>query len=156
RHCIADQAGKGETMSFHSWLQNLRSAFAPSQRRHRRRGSLRTRTHGPNLEVLEDRLTPSFSPATSFPVGPNPQVMVAADFNNAGTPDLATATDDANAALCSVRVLPGDARGGVGPAIGSAGGSVGGAKPVSLAVADFNKDGNLDLAMVSSYRNSET
>ena len=44
-------------MSFHSWLQNLRSALAPGrgQRKHGRRGSLRAATHRPNLEVLEDR-----------------------------------------------------------------------------------------------------
>ena len=61
-------------MSFHSWLQNLRSALAPGrgQRHHGRRGSLRAATHRPNLEVLEDRLMPSFSPAASFPVGTNP------------------------------------------------------------------------------------
>ena len=48
-------------MSFNSWLQNLRSALAPSrgQRNHRRRGSLRAATHRPNLEVLEDRCVPS-------------------------------------------------------------------------------------------------
>ena len=49
-------------MSFHSWLQNLRSALAPGrgQRHHRRRGSLRAATHRLNLEVLEDRRVPSF------------------------------------------------------------------------------------------------
>ena len=87
RHSIADQPGKGErTMSFHSWLQNLRSALAPGrgQRQHRRRGSPRAATHRLNLEVLEDRCLPSFSPAVSYPVGPNPQAVVTADFNNDG------------------------------------------------------------------------
>src|SRR4051812_27705122 len=48
-------------MSFHSWLQYLRSALAPSrgQRKHRRRGSHRAPTHRPSLEVLEDRVVPS-------------------------------------------------------------------------------------------------
>src|SRR5260370_21714493 len=61
-HWIVDQPRKGElTMSFNSWLQNLRSALAPSggQGNHRRRGALRAATHRPNLEVLEDRCTPS-------------------------------------------------------------------------------------------------
>src|SRR5262249_26435719 len=52
-HSIADQPRKGElTMSFNSWLQNLRSALAPGrgQRDHKRRGSLRAATHRPNLE----------------------------------------------------------------------------------------------------------
>ena len=49
-------------MSFHSWLQNLRSALAPGrgQRHHRRRGSLRAATHRLNLEALEDRCLPAF------------------------------------------------------------------------------------------------
>ena len=40
-------------MSFHSWLQNLRSGLAPD-RGHRRRPR-RSATHRPCLEVLEDR-----------------------------------------------------------------------------------------------------
>src|SRR5216684_4459103 len=60
-HCIADQPRKGElTMSFNSWLQNLRSALAPSRMgRNYRRRSLRAATHRPRLEVLEDRCVPS-------------------------------------------------------------------------------------------------
>jgi hypothetical protein len=49
-------------MSFHSVLQNLRSALARGrgQRHHRRRSALRALTLLPSLEVLEDRITPSF------------------------------------------------------------------------------------------------
>src|SRR5258708_6728413 len=92
RHCIADQPGKGEpTMSFHSWLQNLRSALAPGrrQRQHRRRGSRRAAMHRLRLEILEDRLTPSFSPAVSYAAGLGPQAVVTADFNNDTHQDLA-------------------------------------------------------------------
>ena len=55
-------------MSFHSWLQNLRSALAPGrgQRHHRRRGSLRAATHRPNLEVLEDRCVPALYAVTDL------------------------------------------------------------------------------------------
>src|SRR5215470_14341653 len=63
RHCIADQLRMGEpTMSFHSWLRKLRPALAPGRglRHHKGRGSLRAASHRPSLEVLEDRLTPSF------------------------------------------------------------------------------------------------
>jgi Calx-beta domain len=44
-------------MSFHHWLQNLRSSLARrrGQRHHGRRGSLRTATHRLHLEPLEDR-----------------------------------------------------------------------------------------------------
>jgi FG-GAP repeat len=80
-------------MSFTSWLQNLRSALAPSrgQRNHRRRGSLRAATQRLNLEVLEDRSVPSFSPAVSYPTGANPAAVLTADFNGDGKLDLAVA-----------------------------------------------------------------
>jgi hypothetical protein len=134
-------------MSFHSWLQNLRSALAPSpsQRKHRRRGSLRAATHRPILEVLEDRLTPSFSPITSYSVGTNPVAIVTADFNHDGRLDLATANyNDRN-----VSVRLGDGQGGFGAAneFGT------GPAPRSLVAADFNNDGHPDLAVMNDIRN---
>jgi hypothetical protein len=130
-------------MSFHSWLQNLHSALAPGrgQRRHGQRGSLRAATHRLNVESLEDRLTPSFSPATTFPVGPHPQAVVSADLNGDGRLDLATANSDSG----TVSVLLGDGAGGFGAAVDSDAGSFGGNR-ASLAAADFNNDGHLDLA----------
>src|SRR5262249_54490235 len=138
RHGTADQPRVGErTMSFPSWLRNLRSPLTPrlGRRLPARPGFKRAPTHRPNLEVLEGRLTPSFSPATSFPVGPNPQAVVTADFNNDGRLDLATA----NAGGDTVSVLLGDGRGGFGAAKYSAA-----TGPRSMAVADFNTDGHLD------------
>ena len=44
-------------MSFHNWLQNLRSVLAPG--RGQRRRPRRPATHRPRLEVLEDRTVPS-------------------------------------------------------------------------------------------------
>src|SRR5262245_55477406 len=79
-HSIADQPRKGElTMSFNSWLQNLRSALAPGrgQRDHKRRGSLRAATHRPNLEGLEDRCVPSAYAVTDLGFS-------ACDLNKAG------------------------------------------------------------------------
>src|SRR5205823_5017778 len=99
------------------------------------------------LESLEDRSLLSFSPLTSFPVGPNPQAVVAGDFNHDGHLDLATANLDNG----TVSVLLGDGRGGFGAAIDSDAGAFPGANRVSLAVADFNKDGNFDLAVVNSH-----
>src|SRR5437016_14442198 len=86
-HCIADQPGKGErTMSFHRWLQVLRSALATGrgQRQHRRRGSPRAATLRPNLEVLEDRTLPSFAAPVGYATGTSPQGVVTADFNGDG------------------------------------------------------------------------
>src|SRR5262245_23639689 len=142
-HSIADQPGKGErTMSSHSWLRNLRSALVPRRDLHRRRGSLRAAACRPSLEVLEDRCLLSFSPAVSYPVGPNPQAVVTGDFNNDGRLDLAVGNHDDG----TVSVLPGDGLGGFGAARQSAVGTIG---PVSLVVADFNNDGRLDLAVIT-------
>jgi hypothetical protein len=54
-------------MSLHSWLQNLRSALTlnQEQRQPRRRASRRAGMHRPQLEVLEDRVTPSLVPPWS-------------------------------------------------------------------------------------------
>src|SRR5262245_45438856 len=140
-HCIADQPGTGElTMSFHNWLQKVRSVLASSrgQRHHGRRASLRPAMHRPYLEILEDRCLLSFSPATSYPVGTLPDVATAADFNNDGRLDLATPNfhDD------TATVLLGNGDGTFDPAPKSPVGPY----PHSLAVGDFNNDGNLDLA----------
>ena len=121
---------------------NFHSTLAPGrgQRHHGRRASLRAAIHRPRLEFLEDRVTPSFSPATSFPVGPNPQAVVTADFNNDGHLDLATANAGGN----TVSVLLGDGLGGFGAANHFAAGT----GPRSMAVGDFNNDGHLDLVTV--------
>ena len=94
------------------------------------------------LEALEDRRTPSFSPAESFPVGTNPQAVVTADFNNDGRLDLAAANPGSH----SVSVLLGDGAGGFGAVIDSAGTTIDAFEQASLTVADFNNDGQLDLA----------
>ena len=134
-------------MSFHSWLRNLRSALAPSrgQRTYGSQGTKRPVPHRLRVEALEDRLTPSFSPATSFPVGGSPQAVVTGDFNGDGHLDLATANPDAD----TVSVLLGDGAGGFGDAIDTAvilyGVDVG-VDSVFLTAADFNNDGKDDLA----------
>ena len=92
----------------------------------------------PRFEALEDRCLLSLTPALNYSVGTGPQAVVAADFNNDGRLDLATA----NAGSNSVSVLLGDGQGGFGAAINAAAGD----NPVSLAVGDFNSDGTLDLA----------
>src|SRR5260370_5783939 len=62
-HSIADQPGQGElTMSFTSWLRNLRPALAPSraERNPRRQRPGRGRAAPPLLlQQLEDRSRPS-------------------------------------------------------------------------------------------------
>src|SRR5262245_2397489 len=93
RHSTADQPGRGEsTMSFHRWLQNLRSALASrrGQRHHRRRGPRRAATHRLHVEALEDRSVPAFIAPVDYTVGAYPIGMQAGDFNGDGIPDVAT------------------------------------------------------------------
>src|SRR5262245_25248018 len=85
------------TMSFHRWLQNLRSTLSPrrGQRQHRQRGSFRAATHRPSLEVLEDRLTPSLyfgGWSDQFPpdVALEQPAPLDADFTGDGIPDRLT------------------------------------------------------------------
>ena len=59
------------------------------------------------VESLDDRCLPSFSPAASLPVGTHPQAVVTADFNNDGQLDLMTANEGSN----SVSVLLGNGDG---------------------------------------------
>src|SRR4051812_33776991 len=94
------------------------------------------------FETLEDRRLLSFSPATSFPVGTNPQAVATADFNNDGKLDLATSNYDEATGDGTVSVLLGNGDGGFQPARTSATGPY----PLSMAAGDVKADGKLDLA----------
>jgi hypothetical protein len=100
-----------------------------------------------SVEILEDRCLLSFDPVASFSVGGSPQAVMTGDFNGDGHLDLATA----NPAASTISVLLGDGRGGFGTAIDSLGSAYGGFNHASLAVADFDNDGNLDLAAAYTY-----
>jgi hypothetical protein len=102
------------------------------------------------VEPLGDRCLPSFSPATSFPVGSNPQAIATADFNNDGKLDLATSNYDDATGDGTVSVLLGNGDGSFRPARTSATG----AYPFSLTAGDFNADGKVDLA-TANYDYSE-
>src|SRR5262245_43142558 len=140
-HSNADQPGKGvRTMSFYSWLQNLRSALAPGRghRKHGRRASLRAVTHRPTVEVLEARCLPAFLAPVFYAVGSYPYDVKAGDFNGDSILDLVTANIGDN----TVSVLLGNPDGTFQPAHTSATGP----NAQSVAVGDFNEDGKLDLA----------
>lgn len=95
------------------------------------------------VEVLEDRRLLTFAPAVDYSVAPNPQDLVAGDFNNDTLQDLAVATE----ATGSVNVLLANPDGTFQPPLSSPIG----ASPMSLAVGDFNEDGKLDLAAANPY-----
>jgi hypothetical protein len=94
------------------------------------------------FDTLEARQLLSFSPATSLPVGTNPQDVVTADFNNDGKLDLATSSYDYELGDGTVTVLLGNGNGSFQPAKVSAAGPY----PWSLTAGDFNADGKIDLA----------
>ena len=91
------------------------------------------------IEALEDRCLPSFSPAVSYPVGPNPRPWSTADFNNDGQLDLVDGElQAATASACCWATATAPSGHAVNYATG--------AGPLSLAVGDFDGDLDLDLA----------
>jgi hypothetical protein len=92
--------------------------------------------------------SPSFGTATDFAVGRGPESVAVGDFNRDGNPDLATANtgDYSN----NVSVLLSDGSGGFGTATNFGAGS----GSTSVAVGDFNRDSNPDLAVANQDSSS--
>jgi hypothetical protein len=85
----------------------------------------------------------AFGPPTFFNVGSGPIALAVADFNGDGKKDLAVGNLDSNSN--SVSILLGDGNGGFGAATAFSSRT----QPISLAVADFNGNGTLDLAVAN-------
>ena len=128
-----------------SWLDGLKPA-SPS-RRARRAAPPAPPPKPPgrklSVELLDDRILPSFATPVNYAAGDNPQAVVTGDFNGDGKLDLAVA----NYYGSTVSVLRGNGYGTFQPALSSATGSY----PLSLAVGDFNGDGKADVATANSY-----
>jgi len=88
---------------------------------------------------------PSFNTAPTFPVGNNPAFIVAGDFNRDGASDLAVANSHPS---IDISILVGDGRGEFITTPGISMASIN-TPAVSLAVGDFNKDGNPDLVALA-------
>jgi hypothetical protein len=108
----------------------------------------------PRLELLEDRTLPSisFDVPPNIPAGDRPVAVAVGDFNHDGIPDLAVA--------CNGSTYPATDPGGVLILLGRGDGSFAGplafpagSQPASIAVGDFNGDGNLDLAVAGTALN---
>ncbi len=98
-----------------------------------------------DVSILLGNGAGSFSAATNFAVGDDPNTVVVGDFNGDGKQDLALANYLSN----NVSILLGD---GAGNFSGPTNFAVG-VGPPSVAVGDFNSDGKQDLAVayVGSY-----
>lgn len=147
-------------MSFHSWMQGLRSTPTPcrGRRHHRQRGPLRVATHRPHLETLEDRLVLSFTWGGIYPLDEfylmAPEIVfqqvdglgITADFNADGQMDLYTANYAGTGETAEVSLFLGrgdgtyvlDARGGTSGDI------------TEIGTGDINGDGRPDLASLYS------
>ena len=90
------------------------------------------------------------APGSPFPVGKAPASVAAGDFNGDGFADIAIA----NAGDNTVTVLLGDGTGRFAAAAYSP--LHVGSQPSGIAVADFNSDGNPDLAIANSGDNTVT
>jgi len=104
------------------------------------------------VTVLLGVATGGFAAAAGSPfaVGSKPVSIAVADFNGDFVPDLAIVNTGDN----TVTVLLGNGKGGF-TAVPDSSFAVGSA-PVSVAAADFNKDGKNDLAIANSGDNSVT
>ncbi|MHB8644872.1 MAG: FG-GAP repeat domain-containing protein [Thermomicrobiales bacterium] len=92
----------------------------------------------------------SLAPGSPFAVGTTPLKIAVGDFNGDGRLDLAVTDNSFN----KVNVLLGSGNGTFTPAPGSP--ITVGTSPAALAVADFNGDGNLDLAVANASSISPT
>src|SRR5881394_175785 len=89
---------------------------------------------------------PSFAPARNYSAGQNPTAVVVGDFNNDGKPDLAVATrgEEPDLVNGSVSILLGNGDGTFRAAVNYDLGT----NIVSVVAGDFNRDTNLDLAVL--------
>jgi hypothetical protein len=102
-----------------------------------------------SVSVFLGRGDGTFVAETRYGVKSAPTSVAIADFNGDGTPDLAVASYGSS----QVSVLLGNGDGTFRTAVGYASSAASsGIQPYTVAVGDFNGDGNLDLA-VTNYSN---
>ena len=99
---------------------------------------------GGSISVALGKGNGAFHPTTYYMAGGGTVFVAVGDFNLDGKPDLAVANSDPPGFFGSVSILLGNGDGTFqAPSYFRSG-----MHPASIAVADFNRDGNLDLAIV--------
>jgi len=101
-----------------------------------------------SVAVLLGKGDGTFGPAVNYDVGSSPQGIAVADVNQDGIPDIISADecgDDPNCRAGTVSVLLGMGDGSFEPRMTFAEGLF----PLSVAVADFNRDGHPDLVIAN-------
>ena len=113
-----------------------------------------------SVTIVENTFATTLT-ATRLSVCAGPRALAAADFNDDSFPDLAVAcfVDTSIHASSKVQIFINDGRGGFStpPAqeLTAVNGEIGDA-PISLAVADFDNDGDPDLAVANSESTSNS
>jgi hypothetical protein len=100
-----------------------------------------------NVEVLLGNGDGTFGPLTPYPTVGQPHVIGISDFTGDGRVDIVATTTGSNRCDC-IEVLPGNGDGTFGAAILTL--PEMNLSPDGLAVADFNADTNLDVAVSGS------
>ena len=100
-----------------------------------------------HVSVLLNRGMDSFSTATNFSVGDGPTSIITTDLNNDGKMDIVTSNSPG-----TVSVLLGDGTGSFAAATNIGIGTA--TTPKFMCAADFNGDGNKDLAIACVVNNS--
>src|SRR5262249_54837256 len=132
----------------HSWFKGFLTA--PEKRKYRNKpkkisSSFRKPTI-PVVEALEDRMAPALflSPIVTGTGGLNPPALATTDLDKDGFFDVAVVNNRSGNPTLSVLFGKGNGQFAQGPifAIGSAT-----SRATSVAVGDFNRDGNADIAV---------
>src|SRR5262249_8324085 len=102
-----------------------------------------------NVSVLRNNGNGTFTALTAVAAGLNSRSLAVGDLNGDGKLDIVTANASAN----SLSVLLGNGAGGFADAPGSPIAS-GGSVPFTVVLADFDGDGDLDIAVTNAGSNT--